>query len=71
MNNGRVEIKATSNVVREQRIEINLADLGVEQDVDTVKVTITAYSDNGRPRSRTLIIPNYMLAEMATNRGGF
>ncbi len=65
--NNRIEIKGTSNVVREQRIEINLADLGVERDVDTVKVVVTAYSDNGRPRSRTLMIPNYMLAEMATS----
>ena len=55
MHNGSIEIKGRSNVVREQTIEINLSDLPVETDINRVKIIVTAYSDNGRPRSRTLV----------------
>jgi uncharacterized protein YqhQ len=68
--NNRIDIKGNSNVVREQVIEINLADLPVEAGVDTVKIKVTAYTDNGRPRSRMIVIPGYML-ESATTRGQF
>ena len=66
MHNGSIEIKGRSNVVREQTIEIKLSDLPDETDINRVKIIVTAYSDNGRPRSRTLVIPDYMLAEVAT-----
>jgi hypothetical protein len=65
----KIDIKGNSNVVREQTIEINLADLPVEPDIDRVKIIVMAYSD-GRPRSRTVVIPDYML-QSATNGGRF
>jgi hypothetical protein len=62
----KMEIKADSNVVREQTIEINLADLAIEAGVNRVKVIVTAYSD-GRPRQRTLVIPDYMLEQAGSD----
>ena len=72
MNNS-IDIKGHSNVVREQVIEINLADLQVEQGIDTVKVVVVAYPDQGRPIRRTLTIPANALESInkATRRGGF
>lgn len=65
--NNRIEIKGTTDVVREQIIHVNLADLPIERDVTVVKVIVTAYSDDGRPRSRTLTIPDYMLSQVSPN----
>ena len=63
----KMEIRATSNVVREQIIEISLADMDIAPDVDRVKIVVgVAGNSYGRPHSRTIIVPDYMIEQMRT-----
>jgi len=61
--NDRVDIKATTSVVREQTIEINLDDLPIEGGINRLVLIVTSRPDGGRPVSRKLVVPEYMLSD--------
>jgi hypothetical protein len=59
--NKNIDIAAHSHVVREQTIEIDLKSLAIEPDIDRLKMVVTAHGTTGPSRSRTVVIPGYML----------
>lgn len=67
MNDGRIKLDAIARIVREQVIEINLDAADIEPDVTVVRLIVRV---NGAGRPRTMVIPDYMLAEARSGEYG-